>query len=421
MAAAAHESDDSLRKFFAGILDVAEDGVVTVDDRHRIVLFNHGAEKLFRYERGEVLGRSLNVIIPERFARNHDAQLDDFARSPIVARNMGERREVYGRRKNGEEFPADVTISKMRVDDRLYLTAIVRDISERRRAQEAILKLNQELEQRVIERTAELTEMTEQLRRKNIENETFVYSVSHDLRSPLVNLQGFSQELKIVSADLRKILTHDAVPADVRAQAAKLLDGEMKESLSYIEAAVARLSRIIDALLRLSRAGRVEYHPRSVDLNELVGRIVNAAHGTIAERNAEVVVKDLHSAWGDPIALEQVFGNLIGNALNYLRPDEPGRIEVGERQFEDKRVYYVRDNGLGIPEKYLPQLFRAFRRLHPEVAGGEGMGLAIVRQAVERHGGKIWAESKEGYGATFYVSFPEPGDSERLKQVGGAS
>ena len=421
MAAAVQESDDSLRKFFAGILDVAEDGIVTVDDRHRIALFNRGAEKLFGWTRGEVLGKSLNLIIPERFAATHDALVEEFGRSPVVARNMGERREVYGRRKDGEEFPAEITISKMRVDDRMYLTAIVRDISERRRAQEAILKLNQELEQRVIERTAELTEMTEQLRRKNVENETFVYSVSHDLRSPLVNLQGFSQELKIVAVELRKILMNDTVPQEVRSQAGALLDGDVKESLSYIEAAVARLSRIIDALLRLSRAGRVEYRPRLVDLNEVVSRIVDALHGTITQRGAEIVVQQMHPAWGDPVALEQVFGNLIGNALNYLRPNQAGRVEIGEQLLDGRRVYYVKDNGLGIPAKYLPQLFQAFRRLHPEVIGGEGMGLAIVRQAVDRHGGRIWAESEEGQGTTFYVFLHEPSESDRLKRAGGAS
>ena len=133
MSAAGHESDDSLRLFFAGILDVAEDGIVTVDDQQRIVLFNHGAEKLFGWNRKEVLGQSLNIVIPQRFAGNHGALVEEFGRSPIVARNMGERREVYGIRKNGEEFPADVTISKLRVAERLYLTAIVRDLTERRR------------------------------------------------------------------------------------------------------------------------------------------------------------------------------------------------------------------------------------------------------------------------------------------------
>src|SRR5580700_9271489 len=131
VTATAPESEDRLRTFFAGIVDVAEDGIVTIDDRHQIVLFNHGAEKLFGWTRGEVLGKSLNLLIPERFARNHDELVEDFGRSPVVARNMGERREVYGQRKGGEEFPADVTISKMSVDDRMYLTAIVRDVTER--------------------------------------------------------------------------------------------------------------------------------------------------------------------------------------------------------------------------------------------------------------------------------------------------
>ena len=143
------------------------------------------------------------------------------------------------------------------------------------------------------------------------------------------------------------------------------IDRDMKESLSYIEAAVARLSRIIDALLRLSRAGRVEYHPKLVDLNEVVGRVVDALHGTIAERRAEVIVHPLSAAWGDPVALEQIFGNLIGNALNYLKPNEPGRVEIGQDVVDSRPVYFVRDNGLGIPHKYIPQCFSSVSKTAP--------------------------------------------------------
>jgi PAS domain S-box-containing protein len=408
----AHEGNEheaALRLHFASLLDVAEDGIVTLNEAQQIVLFNRGAERIFGYSRREAIGQPLDALIPLRFRPQHGEHVKNFARSEIDARWMGERSEVYGRRKDGSEFPADVSISKLTVKGQVYLTAIVRDVTERKRAQEAILKLNQELEQRVVERTAELLESTRQLQRKNEENETFVYSVSHDLRSPLVNLEGFSQELRVVAAELRKLLAGREIPAEIRDRAGELIDHAMTEALGYIEAGVERLGRIIDALLRLSRAGRVEYHLQWVDVSKLVQRIFDSLHATIASQHAKVsLARNLPLAWGDPIAIEQVFGNLIANALKYIDPKRPGQIEVGCCNVDGQDTYFVCDNGRGIPEEYLPQLFRAFRRLHPDVAGGEGMGLAIVRRVVERHGGRVWAESVIGRGTKFFVTFPVP-------------
>lgn len=393
----------------AGLLEVAEDAIVTIDERHRIVLFNRGAEKIFGYSRGEVIGQELEVLLPERFRSTHRGQVEEFAQGPIEARLMGERRNVFGRRKDGSEFPADVSISKMTVEGNLYLTAVVRDVTERHRAEEAILRLNAELEQRVAERTAALLESNRQLLQKTEENETFVYSVSHDLRSPLVNLEGFSKELRLTAGELRELLADASVPPAIRQRAEQLITSDMEESLDFIQAAVARLGRIIDALLRLSRVGRVEYHWQWVDVRAIVERVIQALQATLAESRAEArIVTDLPPAWGDPTALEQVFANLIGNAVKYLDPNRPGLVEIGYRADlgELPGVYFVRDNGMGIAENHLPQLFRAFRRLHPQVTSGEGMGLAIVHRIVDRHGGRIWVESRVGRGSAFYVSFP---------------
>jgi PAS domain S-box-containing protein len=391
----------------ADILDVAEDGVITVDLRRRIVLFNRGASKIFGYRPEEVLGRSLEDLLPERYRPAHPAQVAGFADGPEVSRVMGDRRVVFGRRKDGTEFPAEVTISKLEGGGETLLTAIVRDGTTRKRYEDALRRLNLELEERVRARTAELAERNVQLAQKNEENELFVYSVSHDLRSPLVNLEGFSDELLYTSRDLATALADDRIPPEVRGRVADLVEGGMLESVTFIRTAVGRLSRIIDALLRLSRAGRVEYQPQPVDVTTVVRRVADALHGTATEKKAEIIVGDVPPAWGDPTAVEQVFANLVGNALNYLDPARPGRVEIGGApEGGGKVTYFVRDNGLGVPAAHLPKLFQAFQRLHPDRAAGEGMGLAIVRRILERLGGSIRVESAPGQGTTFFVTLP---------------
>jgi signal transduction histidine kinase len=285
------------------------------------------------------------------------------------------------------------------------------DVTDRRRAEETIRRLNADLERRVTERTAELVETNAHLAQRNHENETFVYTVSHDLRAPLVNLQGFAKELAAANQDMHGLLADDRVPEDVRRRGRTLIDGDMAESIRFIQAAVLRLGAVIDSLLRLSRAGRVQYQRQPVDLNGTVGRIVEAFHGTIRDRRAEVKVTDLPPAWGDPTALEQLFANLIGNALNYLDPARPGVVEVGSERpapagTNGECLYYVKDNGFGIPEAHRAKVFQAFQRLRPEVARGEGMGLTIVHRIAERHGGKVWLESAPGEGTTFFVTLP---------------
>jgi signal transduction histidine kinase len=256
--------------------------------------------------------------------------------------------------------------------------------------------------------------MARSLAEKNRENELFIYSVSHDLRSPLVNLQGFSQELGFASKELRALLADPTVPEPVRKRGVGVVDRDVADAIHFIQTAVSRLSVIIDALLRLSRAGRVEYRYQAVDVGETVRRVIESLGQTIAERKARVTAGPLPAAWGDPTAVEQVFANLVGNAVHYLDPDRPGEVEVGVLGGDSPsngtghRTYYVKDNGLGIPEAGLPKMFMAFQRFHESRSRGEGIGLALVRKIVERHGGKIWVESTPGVGSTFYLDLPIP-------------
>jgi len=286
-------------------------------------------------------------------------------------------------------------------------------MQELRRSEQTVREFNEALEQRVKDRTDELAVANGDLVHKNRENELFVYSVSHDLRSPLVNLQGFSKELGAVSQNIRELLVSESVPDDVRQRGVSLVDDDVQRCVRFIQSAVSRLSGIIDALLRLSRAGRVEFQPQPVDIATTVAQIIESMTSTIYDRGATVETGPLPAAWGDPTAVEQVFANLIGNAVNYLDPGRPGRIEIGSEpaappanDLRNWTTYYVKDNGLGIPEAYHGKVFQALKRLHPDVAQGEGIGLAIVRRIVERHGGTIRFESTVGIGTTFFVTLP---------------
>jgi signal transduction histidine kinase len=274
------------------------------------------------------------------------------------------------------------------------------------------LEIERRLKSELERHAADLALVNEDLRFKTQEIETFVYSVSHDLRSPLVNLQGFSRELELSCKDLQQALGKAELAPELRRRL-DAVDRDMLESVRYILTAVSRLGNIIDALLRLSRAGRVEYQWQRVDVDTVVRRVVDAMRGTIQAKGAQVTVGALPPAWGDPTAVEQIFGNLLGNALNYLDPGRPGRIEIGAENDSSPITYRVCDNGLGIPEKYQSKLFVAFQRLHGDIAPGEGIGLALVRRMVERHGGKIRVESREGSGTAFFLTLP-PAEEDRM-------
>ncbi|HET8629757.1 MAG TPA: CHASE3 domain-containing protein [Thermomicrobiales bacterium] len=350
------------------------------------------------------------------------------------------------RRRDGRYrwFATVVCLERDAAGAAIGLLAYGVDVTARQEAEEALQRANEALEHRVQERTAALREANAQLAarqdaleelnralaaqarelagqaaalaatnralvQQRDENEMFVYSVSHDLRSPLVNLQGFSQELALVGQDLRALLSGGEVPQALRQRGLALVDEDMAEALRFIQTGVTRLSTIIDALLGLSRAGRVEYRWQAVDVAALVARLVDSRRATIAGRGATVAVRDLPPAWGDPTALERLFANLLDNALAYLDPARPGRVEVGgaaDGGAPDRRTYYVSDNGLGIPAHAQARIFQAFQRHHPEVAPGEGLGLALVRRIVERHGGAIRVASTVGAGSTFFVELP---------------
>jgi signal transduction histidine kinase len=325
----------------------------------------------------------------------------------IFSRDVGGRlavltknaRQLTQRGELAQQVSGDDEISEL--DRVLHQTS-----ARLQEAEQAERLYREELEQRA----RELTVLNDALQRQTQDNEMFIYSVSHDLRSPLVNLQGFSKELHHSIRELHETVAGSQLSDKDKQAIRSIIEEDVEVSLKFIRTAVTRSASIIDAMLRLSRVGRVEYQSQETNVDDIVQRVIDAMSSTIRQRQAVVLAKPMPACHGDPTAIEQIFGNLIGNAVNYLDPERPGTIEIGVLPADpgqpDFRTYYVKDNGLGIPADYLGKMFSAFNRLHADVAQGEGVGLALIKRIVLRHGGKIWVESKEGVGTTFYTSLP---------------
>jgi PAS domain S-box-containing protein len=381
---------------FRSAFEDTDVAMVLTDLDNRFVRANAAFARLFGYSVDEVLGMTMaDVTYPDDLAESYAQR----ARLLAGETQFFQTQKRY-RHRDGRVLWGLTNVALVRDADGRPLMYVgqVQDITERKGAEAA-----------VHERTVALTEANRELAQKNQENELFVYSVSHDLRGPLVNLQGFSKELQKAGDALRALFDDPRTPPEIREAARPVLDQKVAKALGFIQSAVARLGGIIDALLRLSRAGRVEYRWERVEMNRLVGQLLGSLQGTIAEKRATVGASDLPPAWGDATALGQVLGNLVSNALTYLDPGRPGRIEIGGVPDPDGSVTYsVRDNGRGIPAAYQAKVFQLFQRAHPDVGPGEGLGLAIVARVVGRHRGRVWVESVEGQGSTFYVRLPGP-------------
>jgi PAS domain S-box-containing protein len=363
---------------FSDIIGSAMDAIISVDARQHITIFNEAAEKMFRCPVGEALAQPLDRFIPERFREAHRAHVDNFGHTGVTSRAMGNLRPLSGLRADGEEFPIEASISHIDVGGQLTYTVILRDVTERKRAEEQILQLNAELEQRVEERTAELTAANKEL-------ESFTYSVAHDLRAPLRHIDAYS-----------KILVDDCGDS---------LSLEAQHYLGNICASTAKMSQLVDDLLNLARVGRQELNRRSTPLSELVDEVLEDLKGETAGRKLEWRLQPLPAVECDPGLMKQVFANLLSNAVKYTRPRPLAVIEVGYRKMNGDSAVFVRDNGVGFNMKYADKLFGVFQRFHrAEEFEGTGVGLATVDRIVRKHGGHIWAEAAVDKGATFYFT-----------------
>ncbi len=285
---------------------------------------------------------------------------------------------------------------------------MIRDITDFKRTEEALREVNERLEQRVRERTADL-------RARNEELSSFAYIVSHDLRSPLVNLKGFSSELRNCIEIIRSSMSRsEDQDAKSNAQLAQVLDKDIPEALTFIDSSISHMDHLTSAVLRLSRLGRRELTLEPINVNEIVQVILNSLGHQIKCQQVKVTVCPLPEVTADRTALEQILGNILTNAVLYLSPDRPGEIEISGEANERETMYHVRDNGRGIADEDAHKVFEPFRRIGKQDIPGEGMGLAYVQILVRRHGGRIWYHSQLDVGTVFSFSIPavQPEDQD---------
>jgi PAS domain S-box-containing protein len=359
--------------------------VAITDAAGRITYVNEKFCAISKYGREELLGQDHRIINsghhPKVFFRNLWS---------TIGRGQVWHGELMNRAKDGTHYWVDTTIFP-RLNESgkpVQYVAIRTDITQRKADE------------------AELLRFSADLAEKNKELETIVYTVSHDLRSPLVNVQGFSRQLNGACA---KIL--DAVrkagggpmPAGELQPAAEVA---IPQALRFINAGVAKMEMLLNGLLRYSRLGRVVLNIQPLDMDSLVAELVAAVRFQIDEAKAEVTVGPLPACVGDRAQTSHAFGNLIDNAIKYRDPGRPLRLAITGRVEGDQAIYSVADNGIGIAPEHQAKAFEIFHRLNPETGAGEGLGLTIAQRVLERQKGKIWVESAAGVGSTFLVSMP---------------
>ena len=363
-----------------GVIQSAMDAIISVDAEQRIVLFNAAAEKMFGCPANETIGQPLEHLIPERFRDAHGRHIDNYGATGVTHRAKRGSAVVFGRRSNGDEFPSEASISQIEIAGKKLYTVMLRDITERKQAEQEIRWLNEKLEQRVIERTL-------QLQSANKELEAFSYSISHDLRAPLRAIDGFT-----------RILLEDYEP---------MLDEEGKRVCAVIGREAKHMGELIDDLLAFSRLGRKEMHFTKIEMKAMASSVFEELMKTENAGRIDFHLHRLPSTAGDPALIRQAWANLLSNAIKFSSRKKRAVIEVGSRHNEDEYVYYVRDNGAGFEMEYVDKLFGVFQRLHSENEfEGTGVGLAIVQQVIRRHGGRVWAEGGVEKGATFYFALP---------------
>jgi len=364
---------------FRELLEAAPDGIIEVDHTGSIVLCNAATEKLFGYQREELLGRPVELLIPEGSRGAHQDHRAKYWDRPIT-RPMGKGLTLHAQRKDGSRFPVEISLSPVRSDEGIRVTAIIRDVTDRKIAEEQIRAVNQQLQQR-----------NQEAERANRLKSEFLASMSHELRTPLHTILGFTE------------LLEEEVDGP--------LNDRQKRFVSHVHQDAQHLLELINDILDLSKieAGKLELRPEVFDARNAVEEVVASLQGRADSKNLAVenrVAAD-YAVKADRVRFKEIFYNLLSNAVKFTL--EGGRIEINSRLRDTDVCFSVKDTGIGIPRQEQASIFDKFYQVGSTTKGvreGTGLGLAITKQLVEMHGGGIMVESEPGKGSTFSFTIP---------------
>jgi PAS domain S-box-containing protein len=349
------------------VVESAPNAMVLVSASGTITLVNRQTEMLFGYDRSELVGNKLEMLIPERFRQNHPSHRGSFFQRPQT-RAMGAGRDLFARKKDGTEIQVEIGLNPIETPEGQVVLASIIDITERK-LQEANAKKQVALEIR------------------NKELEQFAYLASHDLQEPLRTVSNYIQLLEEDCADE--------------------FSAETRQYLQAIEGATRRMSVLVKALLDFSRLGRNKRLVK-IDCNQLIKDVVDDMQTTIRQSNAEINLPTMPHLFVYEAEMRQLFQNLFSNAIKFQSQGNRPLIDVGVKQFGNKWHFSVSDNGIGIAPAHFARIFDIFQRLHTvDEYDGNGIGLANCKKIVELHGGEIWVESKEGKGSSFHFTIAE--------------